>query len=69
MTNHLSIHKIKKKCLQVIIKVTKFKRIWEDIRFRTLKELALNKRKNIFFSETRRKLGQKNGKKNKNVNA
>lgn len=50
--------------MEVIIEVTRFERIWEEIRFRTLKELALNERKNIFISETTRKLGRRNGKKN-----
>ena len=43
----------------MIIEVTRFKRIWEEIRVRTLKELALNGRKNVFFSETIGKAGTK----------
>ena len=48
-----------KEYLEVIIEVTRFERIWEEIRFRTLKELALNERKNIFFLWNNKEAGSK----------
>lgn len=55
--------------LKVIIEITsRLKRIWEEIKFRTLKQLTMNGRKNIFFSETLWNVGTKEEQeKNQNV--
>lgn len=49
MIDHVYIPKIEK-YLEVIIEITRFEKIWEEIRFGTLKELALHRRENIFYS-------------------